>query len=128
LHHHPNIVKEEVPPLPLHYNPNIVKEEAPPLVFHYSPSTMKEEAPPLGVRPPLVTNLLAPLAVKLGEPYYGEERCQVEEKIPPSWQLTGIGKKTIATGNDKTSKGEEASHFSSHLVEEYLELFLQIRQ
>jgi hypothetical protein len=76
----------------------------------------------------MTTNLLAPLVIKSGEPSYGDESCQVEEEIPPSWQLEGTDKETIAAGDDETSNGEEASHFANHLAKEHLELLFKIRQ
>jgi hypothetical protein len=114
------------PPLALHYSPSKAKEEAPPLALHYSPSIVKEEAPPLGVHPPLLTNLLSPPTVKPEEPYYGNESCQVEEEIPPSWQLAGTNKETIVVSDDERGKGEEASHIANHLVEEHFELLFEM--
>jgi hypothetical protein len=76
----------------------------------------------------MATNLLVPPVINLGEPYYGDGSCQVEEEIPPSWQLAGIDKETIAVGDDKKGKEEEAPHFSNHLTEDHLDLLFEIRQ
>jgi hypothetical protein len=99
---------------------------SPPLALNYSPSIVKEEVPPLGVRPPMDTNLLAPPIVKPGDPSYGDESCQVEEEIPPSWQLEGTDKETIAASDDEKGKEEEAPHFANHLAEENLELLFDL--
>jgi hypothetical protein len=120
-------VKMETTSSTTHFPPS------PPPALLYSPSIVKEEAPPLGKRIPLATNLLAPPVIKPGEPYYGDGSCQVEEEIPPSWQLenmAGTDKEIIAGGDDETGKEEEAlpQHFSNHLAEEHLELLFEIRQ
>jgi hypothetical protein len=59
----------------------------------------------LGAHPTLPTNLLAPPIVKPGDPYYGDGSCQVEEEIPPSWQLeiqTGTAKDTTTEADNAT--------------------------
>ena len=81
----------------------------------------------MGVHLPLVTNLLSPQAIKPEEPYYGDRSCQVEEEIPPSWQLAGTDKETIAVGDNEKGKEEEALHSSNHLAKEHLELLFEIR-
>jgi hypothetical protein len=75
---------------------------------------------------------LSPPIVKPGDPYYDDESCQVEEEIPPSWQLenkAGTDKEINAEG-DEMGKEEEAlpQQFANHLVEEHIELLFEIRQ
>jgi hypothetical protein len=120
-------VKMETTSSTVHFPPS------PPPVLLYSPNIFKEEAPPFGERIPLATNLLAPLVIKSGEPYYVDGSFQVEEAIPPSWKMEnmeGTDKEIIARGDEETGKVEEAlpHHFSNHLAEHHLELLFKIRQ
>jgi hypothetical protein len=76
----------------------------------------------------MATNLLAPPVINLGEPYYGDGSYQVEEEIPPSWQLVGMDKETIVAGGDEKGKEEETLHFANHLAKNYLDLLFEIKQ
>jgi len=71
--------------------------------------------------------------MRLGDKYYGDESCKVEEKIPPSWQLdnlTGTGKDFNIEVDKAIGKEEEdhPHHFSNHIVEEHLQILFHIRK
>lgn len=60
--------------------------------------------------------------MRLGDKYYGDGSCKVEEKIPPSWQLdnlTGTCRDFKAEADKEIGKEEEEDHphhFSNHIV------------
>jgi hypothetical protein len=118
-----------------------VKEEGSPSCAHIPLSTpllihglslVKEEAPPSCARSPLATNLLPPPPIlNPQDPYYGDDKCMVEEEIPPRWKV----EENAAEANEittevagKEKEEEQPQQFANRLMEEHLQLLFEIRQ